>query len=76
MRKTLAILYLAAALATAAMVAAAALLGLVMKEGAVLIALGTMVGMAGALAGIRLLSALLSTVSRAARAPAPPNRSC
>jgi len=38
----------------------------VMKEGAVLIAVGTIIGMAVALAGIRLLSALLSVVSRTA----------
>jgi macrolide transport system ATP-binding/permease protein len=41
-------------------------LGLVMKEGAVLIAIGTVIGLAGAWAAIRLLSAFLSTVARTA----------
>lgn len=37
-------------------------LGLVMKEGAVLVTVGTIIGMAGAWAGARLLSAMSSTV--------------
>ena len=41
-------------------------LGLVMKEGAVLVALGTIIGLAGARAGVRLLSAIMSTISRTA----------
>ena len=41
-------------------------LGLVMKEGAVLVAIGTVIGLCGAWAGIRLLSALMSTVARTA----------
>jgi putative ABC transport system permease protein len=39
-------------------------LGLVMKEGAVLISVGTIFGLAGAWAGTNLLSALLSEVAR------------
>jgi len=38
----------------------------VMKEGAVLVALGTIIGLAGARAGVRLLSAIMSTISRTA----------
>lgn len=40
-------------------------LGLVMKEGAVLVAIGTVIGLAGARAGIRLLSAAMSSIARA-----------
>jgi putative ABC transport system permease protein len=39
-------------------------LGLVMKEGAALVAVGTIVGMAGGWAGHRLLSAFLSEVAK------------
>jgi putative ABC transport system permease protein len=39
-------------------------LGLVMKEGAALVALGTIIGLAGGWAGHRLLSALLSQVAK------------
>ena len=39
-------------------------LGLVMKEGAVLVAVGTIIGLAGAWAGIRLLSAIMSQIAR------------
>jgi ABC-type antimicrobial peptide transport system permease subunit len=41
-------------------------LGLVMKEGVILIAIGTVFGLSGAWAGIRLLSAFMSTVARTA----------
>ena len=41
-------------------------LGLVMKEGAVLVAVGTLMGHAIAWAGIRLLAAIISTISRTA----------
>jgi ABC-type antimicrobial peptide transport system permease subunit len=41
-------------------------LGLVMKEGAVLITAGTLIGLAAAWAGMRLLSAIMSTISRTA----------
>jgi len=41
-------------------------LGLVMKEGAVLLALSTLIGLAGAQAGIRLLSAIMSQIARTA----------
>jgi ABC-type lipoprotein release transport system permease subunit len=37
-----------------------------MKEGAVLITVGTLIGLAAAWAGMRLLSAVMSTVSRTA----------
>jgi predicted permease len=40
-------------------------LGLVMKEGAVLVSVGTVLGLAGAWAGTRLLASLLSEVARA-----------
>jgi predicted permease len=39
-------------------------LGLVMKEGAVLIGVGAILGIAGALAGIRVLSAVLAQIAR------------
>jgi putative ABC transport system permease protein len=41
-------------------------LGLVMKEGAVLVAVGSVLGLAGAWAGMRLLSGLISAVGRTA----------
>jgi len=41
-------------------------LGLVMREGAVLVGMGTIIGFAGAWAGIRLLSAIMSKISRTA----------
>jgi ABC-type antimicrobial peptide transport system permease subunit len=41
-------------------------LGLVMKEGAVLIAIGTVVGLLAARAGIRVMSAALSQIARTA----------
>jgi ABC-type antimicrobial peptide transport system permease subunit len=39
-------------------------LGLVMKEGAALVAVGTIIGLAGGGAGLRLLSAYLSEVAK------------
>jgi len=41
-------------------------LGLVMKEGAVLIAMGTVLGLAGAWAAIRLMSAFMASIARTA----------
>ena len=41
-------------------------LWLVMKEGAVLVTIGTVIGLAGAWAGIRVLSTFMSTVARTA----------
>jgi ABC-type antimicrobial peptide transport system permease subunit len=41
-------------------------LGRVMKEGAVLITVGALIGLAAAWAGMRLLSAVMSTISRTA----------
>jgi ABC-type antimicrobial peptide transport system permease subunit len=39
-------------------------LGLVMKEGAVLVAAGTVIGLAGAAAGLRLLKAIFSEMAK------------
>jgi ABC-type antimicrobial peptide transport system permease subunit len=50
-------------------------LGLVMKEGAALVAVGTVIGLAGGWAGHRLLSALISEVAKT-RARRPPTRRC
>jgi predicted permease len=45
-------------------------LGLVMKEGAVLVAIGTVIGLAGARVGMRILSAAMSPIARASGASA------
>jgi ABC-type antimicrobial peptide transport system permease subunit len=44
----------------------AQVLGLVMKEGAVLVTVGTLIGFAGAWSGMRLLSAIMSQIARTA----------
>jgi ABC-type antimicrobial peptide transport system permease subunit len=43
-------------------------LGLVMKEGAVLVAAGMIIGLAAALAGIRMMSGIMAEISRTAGA--------
>jgi len=43
-------------------------LGLVMKEGAVLVAAGMIIGLGAALAGIRMMSAIMAEISRTAGA--------
>ena len=42
-----------------------------MKEGAVLVTIGTVIGLSGAWAGMRLLSAFMSTVARTASTSDP-----